>query len=135
MRFDTFFLYYHLPLFALIGVWLALRIQGQRRLGIVTTLIDTTVIGVAIARLFGSSIPPSGHAIFLTHSLLTIRNRYYKIAALLMLLAVIYLKVGWRDYTSWNVGIVFGLISGYLWQWFEKDADVIPVRDSSRSTT
>ena len=135
MRFDTFFLYYHLPLFALIAIWLVFRIQDQRRLGILTTLIDLTVIAIAIARLFGSSIPSSGHTIFLTHSLLTIRNRYYRTAALLMLLVVIYLKIGWRDYTSWTFGIAFGVITGALWQWFRKDSDVIDIRDSSSLAT
>ena len=117
MRFDTFFLYYHLPLFALIAVWLVFRIDELKRLRVLQAMIDVTVIAVAIARLFGSSIPPSGHAFFLTHSFITVRNLYFKCAALAMLCLVVYLKIGWKDYTSWTYGIMFGVISGSLWLW------------------
>ena len=84
-------------------------------------LLDLAVVSIAIARFFGSSIPPSGHAILLTHTLITVSNRYYRLAALTMLIVTAGLKISWQDFTSLGYGIVLGMISGVLWVWAGSD--------------
>ena len=106
---------YNGPLVILGGFWLFFRLQGVARFQILRALLDIAIVSVVIARFYGSSIPPSGHAIFLTHSLISVSNRYYRIAALIMLIVTIGLKISWGDYRSWSYGIALGIISGTAW--------------------
>ncbi len=110
-----FQLIYNSPLVILCAFWLYSRIRGWQRLQLLRALLDVAVVSIALARFYGSSIPPSGHALFLTHSLINVGNRFYRLAALIMLLATIGLKISWSDYTSWSYGLALGVISGLLW--------------------
>ena len=112
-----FSLMYNGPLFILGIFWLFLRKEEYRRFQVLRALLDIAVFSVAIARFFGSSIPPSGHALLLTHTLITVSNRYYRLAALIMLILTAGLKISWHDFTSLGYGIVLGLISGVAWVW------------------
>lgn len=112
---TLFSLIYNGPLFILGFFWLFFRREEYRRLQILRVLIDLAVFLIAIARFFGSSIPPSGHAILLTHTLITVTNRYYRLAALAMLIGTAALKISWHDYSSLGYGIVLGIISGVTW--------------------
>ena len=112
-----FSLLYNGPLFILGIFWIFFRTQEYRRLRILRVLLDLAVFSIAIARFFGSSIPPSGHALLLTHTLISVSNRYYRVAALAMLIATAGLKISWNDFTSLGYGIVFGMISGMTWVW------------------
>jgi hypothetical protein len=114
---TLFSLMYHGPLFILGIFWLFFRKQEYRRLQIIRVLLDIAVLAIAIARFFGSSIPPSGHAMLLTHTLITVSNRYYRLAALIMLIGTAGLKISWHDFTSLGYGIVLGMISGVAWVW------------------
>jgi len=112
-----FSLIYNGPLFILGMFWLYFRLQEYRRLRIVGVLLDLTVVSIAMARFFGSSVPPSGHALLLTHTLITVGNRYFKLAALAMLIATAALKISWHDFSSLGYGIVLGMTSGTIWLW------------------
>jgi hypothetical protein len=116
-----FSLIYNGPLFILGLFWLFFRTEEYRRLQILRVLIDLAVFAIAIARFFGSSIPPSGHAILLTHTLITVSNRYYRLAALAMLIVTAGLKISWHDFTSLGYGIVLGIVSGVAWNWARSD--------------
>ena len=116
-----FSLIYNGPLFILGAFWLFFRTEEYRRFQILRVLIDVAVFSIAIARFFGSSIPPSGHAILLTHTLITVSNRYYRLAALTMLIVTAGLKISWHDFTSLGYGVVLGMISGAAWVWAERD--------------
>ena len=116
---------YNGPLFILAIFWIFFRTQEYRRLRIVGVLLDLTVVSIAIARFFGSSIPPSGHAILLTHTLITVSNRYFRLAALAMLIATAALKISWHDFASLGYGIVLGITSGMIWLWARRDSDQI----------
>ena len=118
---ELFSLIYNGPLFILAIFWLFFRKGEYRRLQILRALIDIAVVSVAIARFFGSSIPPSGHVILLTHTLITVSNRYYRLAALTMLIVTAGLKISWHDFTSLGYGIVLGMISGVVWLWAGSD--------------
>jgi hypothetical protein len=108
---------YNGPLFILAIFWLYFRLQEYRRSRIVGVLLDLTVVLIAMARFFGSSVPPSGHALLLTHTLITVNNRYFKLAALAMLIGTAALKISWHDFSSLGYGIVLGLTSGTIWLW------------------
>jgi hypothetical protein len=120
-----FSLLYNGPLFILGFFWLFFRTQEFRRLRILGVLLDLAVVSIAIARFFGSSIPPSGHAILLTHTLITVSNRYFRIAALAMLIATAALKISWHDFSSLGYGIVLGITSGTIWLWARRDSDQV----------
>jgi hypothetical protein len=116
-----FSLLYNGPLFILGLFWLFFRTEEYRRFQILRVLIDLAVFAIALARFFGSSIPPSGHAILLTHTSITVSNRYYRLAALAMLIATAGLKISWHDFTSLGYGIVLGIVSGAGWIWAGRD--------------
>lgn len=119
---ELFWLMYNGPLYILGIFWIFFRIQEYRRLRILGVLLDIVVFSIALARFFGSSVPPSGHAIVLTHTLITVSNRYFRLAALLMLIGTAGLKISWHDYTSLGYGIVLGIASGLVWLWTARDA-------------
>jgi hypothetical protein len=128
---ELFSLLYNGPLFILGFFWLFFRAQEYRRLQILRVLIDLAVISIAIARFFGSSVPPSGHAILLTHTLITVSNRYYRLAALSMLMATAGLKISWHDFTSLGYGVALGIISGVIWLWAGRRSEYsVPPEDS-----
>ena len=114
---ELFSLLYSGPLFILGVFWIFFRTEEYRRLQIVRVLIDLVVFAVALARFLGSSIPPSGHAILLTHTLITVSNRYYRLAALIMLIGTAALKISWHDFRSLGYGIALGIITGVVWLW------------------
>ena len=114
---TLFWLMYNGPLFLLGIFWLFFHKEEYRRLQVLRVLIDIAVFSAAIARFFGSSIPPSGHALLLTHTLITVSNRYYRLAAIIMLILTAGLKISWYDFTSLGYGIVLGIISGVAWVW------------------
>lgn len=118
----VFSLIYNGPLLILCLFWLFFRKKECERFHLLRALIDIAVVSIAIARFYGSSIPPSGHALFLTHSLISVSNRYYKSAALIMLMVTIGLKISWGDYTSWSYGVVLGVIIGMVWDWAGNDS-------------
>jgi hypothetical protein len=106
---------YQFPLFLLIAWWFFCRRNENFRIQLVPILLDALVLGVALARFHGSSIPPSGHALILTHSFISVRSQAFKAVAMLMLAGTIGLKISWGDYRSWVFGIALGLLSGTTW--------------------
>ena len=114
---------YNGPLFILGAFWIFFRIREYRRLQILQVLLDLAVFAAATARSIGSSIPPSGHAQLLTHTLINVSNRYFTFAALLMLIATAALKISWYDFSSLGYGIVLGITSGMIWIWAGRDSD------------
>jgi hypothetical protein len=117
-----FSLIYNGPLLILCLFWLLFRTKEYERFQLWRTLIDIAILSIAIARFYGASIPPSGHAVFLTHSLISVSNRYYRLAALMMLIVTIGFKISWGDYISWSYGVVLGVISGMVWNWLGSDS-------------
>jgi hypothetical protein len=120
----VFSLLYNLPLFGLAVYWILCRIQEAKKSRPLAIAIDIIVVALAASRYLGSTILPSGHALFLTHSLLTTANRLYRIIALILLAVTIVLKVSWGDYSSWVYGILVALSSSFLWRYVNKVATV-----------
>jgi hypothetical protein len=113
---DVSFTYlYNGPVLLLCVAWLLLRVRDKSELIPLRIFIDALVAAIALSRFLGATIPPSGHALFLSYSLVTIYYKSYRIPAMLMLLLTIALKVSWHDYTSWAYGILVGLGCGVVW--------------------
>ena len=110
-----FNLIYNGPIFVLFVVWLLLRARDRSRLTPLRVLIDAFVVAISASRFLGVTIPPSGHAVFLAHSLITVNNKWYRVIALVILLLTIGLKISWKDHTSWAYGILVGLGCGAIW--------------------
>jgi len=113
---EKFSLLYSAPLYGAFFWWLYCRLREGVKFSAATTLIDLTAVGLAASRLFGTLIPSSGHALFLTYSLITVNSRLYRIAAAVMLAATVAVKLYWGDYRSWGYGILAGALlgAGYL---------------------
>jgi hypothetical protein len=108
-------LLYNGPLLILAAFWIFYRKQEQEKFQFIRVLVDIAILSMAVSRFYGLPIPPSGHALFLTHSLVSVRNKYYRIAALVMLIVTIMLKLSWGDYRSWFYGVIIGLVSATIW--------------------
>jgi len=79
--------------------------------------IDALVTGTAIWRALGHVPYVSGHALFLTYSLLTSRSRVARVSAAAVLLQVIYLKyVVWHDWVSSTGGLILGAAAAFAWR-------------------
>jgi hypothetical protein len=78
-------------------------------------ITDTVVTLVAITRAVYHIPFISGHALFLSFVLLTVRSWWVRIPVILVLLEVIYFKVWvWRDNTLYG-GALFGVLAAGLW--------------------
>ena len=111
-----FTLLYNLPLFALGLLWLCSRWRESRQLTRWRWCLDCAVLSLSLARFFGASLPPSGHAFFLSYSGLTTPERAYQISAAALLLLTIIVKLSWGDSSSWLWGIMAGCACGSLWR-------------------
>ena len=110
-----FYLLYNLPLFGLACYWAYCRYRESKQLLSWVSVVDVIVIIVAASRYFGAAIPPSGHALFLTHTLITTRNLLYRVIAIALLILTIALKLSWGDFSSWSYGMLAGLMGGGAW--------------------
>lgn len=82
-------------------------------------LIDLPVLVLALARNFLPIPLISGHALFLSYALLTTRSRIARIAAMLVLLEVSYMKIFlWHDVTLIG-GVVLGLSAAFIHRWLD----------------
>ena len=121
-----FALLYNGPVLGLGLIWVVLRIRESGRWSTSRKILDGLLTALAASRFMGAPIPPSGHALFLTYSLLTTSNRLYRLATLAMLIVTVGLKVSWRDYTSWVFGILIGAGAGAVWIYTLNNASKTP---------
>ena len=102
--------YYVLPIAVLVPWLPILRLRGNR-LGHRLLLLDGTVCLLAAARIFTPVIPMSGHSLFLTYTLLTISNRWYRVASGVAFLHAAWLKtIVWNESGSFVGGVAVGVV-------------------------
>lgn len=118
---QLFFWIYNLPVVLMGFVWLAIEVKRRTTLTVPCVLCDLIVIGVGLGRFLGWQIPPSGHALFFSYSLLAVPNIAYRFFAAAFLLMTIALKLSWGDYSTWVYGIVVGVGLGLLHRFFATD--------------
>lgn len=104
----TSILYYSVPMAV---PFVAFCFERLERWGEIQWLVDVPVVIMALTRAFIAVPFFSGHALFLTYTLLTTRGWLARWTAGMMLLAVIYLKVfRWQDMTIVG-GVLLGMFT------------------------
>lgn len=112
---TRFSLLYNLPLFSAFFFWLRCRMRETAGFSALGIILDVFAVCVAGSRFYRAVLPPSGHALFLSYSLLTVRNRFYRAFAVILLIATAALKLSWGDYGSLVYGIAGGLLCGFAY--------------------
>ncbi len=111
-----FYLYYFAPIAAPFVAFLLDRIDRFDATPYSLWILDLLVVGFALARAFRDLPVISGHALFLTYALLTVRSRVARWLAAVVLVEVIYLKVFvWHDATLYGGAAVAALCAGLYW--------------------
>ncbi len=116
-----FLLYYFVPIAVPFGAFLFDRFSNRNRLTRRQLWVDAPLLVLALLR-SGLPIPLiSGHALFLSYALLTTRTWVARVAALLVLIEVAYIKIFiWRDVTLVG-GLVLGTLGAILFRRFEAE--------------
>lgn len=115
---QLFFWIYNFPVAAMGIVWLAIEFKRRAKLPWPCVFFDVIVIAAGLGRFWGWQIPPSGHILFFSYSLLTVTSKVYRLFAAIFLLLTIGLKLSWDDYSTWVYGIVVGVGLGLLHRFF-----------------
>jgi hypothetical protein len=116
---------YNFPLYSVGFLWLFYRLQENKSFLPLMLLVDILVVLIAASRFFGPLVPASGHALFLSYSLLTASSKFYKITSAILLVLTIALKLSWGDHHSWVFGIIFGLFCGILYQRVSRSLSIL----------
>jgi len=105
-----FLLYYHVPIGIPFVAFLFDRAERYTQATRTSWAIDLTVLVFALLRAFVRLPVISGHAFFLTYCLLTLRSTVARMAAILVLLQVAYLKI----FVTHDTALIGGILSGCL---------------------
>ena len=100
---------YNVPMYGMFFLWLFCRIRENAVFLPLQVLLDGLVVGIAASRFLGPYLPASGHALFLSYSLLTVASYPFRIASGVLLALTIMLKLSWGDYYSWTCGLLLGV--------------------------
>ncbi len=113
---SAFWAIYVAPLLAAAPYWARLRLAALERIPIAARVFDAVVFFAALLRFIDvGGVPASGHTLFLTHTLVTVRDRRWRIADVLLVAMTTWFKLElWHDPRSWIVGIAAGLATGVL---------------------
>lgn len=105
-----FLLYYFTPIGIPFVAFLFDRAERYQLVSTASRSLDLVVIIPALARAFIRLPLISGHALFLTYCLFTSRSKVARIASILVLLQVVYLKL----FVTHDTALFGGLIAGGL---------------------
>ena len=109
-----FLLYYFVPIGVPFVCFLFDRAERYASTSIAAWFVDLAVLVPALIRAFILIPVISGHALFLSYSLLTSRSGVARVTALLILLEVAYIKVFmWQDATLVG-GVVGGCLAAFI---------------------
>lgn len=110
---------YNWPLFSVCFFWVFCRLRELDALKLPRLILDGVVVILAASRMVGEFLPSSGHALLMSYSLITVPNRFFRVAAAAMLLLTIAMKLTWGDGRTWVYGIVLGGLLGWVyWKFF-----------------
>ncbi len=105
-----FFLYYMVPLAAPFMAFLLDRAARLQEFRWTQWAIDLPVVVLGLVRALTALPGISGHALFLTYALLTVRSRAAQILTIIVLAEVVYLKLfSWHDPTLFGGILVAGI--------------------------
>lgn len=121
---------YVLPIIIPLVAFLFDRARSFRNVTRFELFTDLIVIGAAMMRMIGYVPMVSGHTLFLSYAIAARSSRLTRVAAILVLAQVVYLKLFvWHDFITPLIGIFVGLIAALNTRWF--GAKALP---SSRMT-
>jgi hypothetical protein len=111
----SWLIYYFLPVGVVFVSFILDRVKELRKTSILGLFLDLLIVLLSLARAVTSIPFYSGHALFLTYTLLSARLRVVKILSLVVLLQVMYLKlIKWDDWVTLLSGLVVGILAGTL---------------------
>lgn len=113
LRYAT---YYVAPMTFVAPLWVCARLAELPGLSTRNVALDALAFTISATRSVPvvTLIPLSGHALFLSYTALTTRDRRYAALAFAGLAGTTYLKlVEWRDPYTWSIGLALGL--GLAW--------------------
>lgn len=111
-----FWIVYVAPMLAAVPLWARLRLAEVERIPTAARVLDAVVFLTAFLRFIEvGGVPASGHTLFLTHALVTVRDLRWRVIAVALLVMTTWFKLAlWHDPRSWSVGIAAGLATGVL---------------------
>jgi len=112
---QRFFLFYCVPIVVPFVAFLFDRAERIAEMNLVRWAADVVVLALSLARFKGMGGLPviaviSGHALFLTHALLTARSWVVRVTAAIVMLQVIYVKLPAGDLSLYG-GILVGCLT------------------------
>lgn len=112
-----FLLYYFAPIVSMAFFWGGLRLAKWDSYVRGHFVLDAVVFSAALARfVIGEVLPFSGHMLFFGYTLLTIWEAWYRVLCVLLILETTWFKLYiWKDWKSWILGLVSGLLIGVAW--------------------
>jgi len=124
LRFEGETRWYLLNYFTPIGIpfvtFLFDRAERYSKISLLLWGIDLSIVTLSLVRAVVLLPFISGHALFLSYSMLTMRSTLAKITALVVLVQVAYLKIFvWQDATLLG-GIVIGCLAALLYKQVDK---------------
>jgi hypothetical protein len=108
---QRFLAFYVAPLLLAAPIWVQLRIGESGPAMTKMVVVDGAVILFSFLRFaFGAILPFSGHMLFLTYSVVTTSQRWYRWLALALIVETTFFKLWlWEDARSWLLGLFIGL--------------------------
>lgn len=107
---------YVAPMFLAAPIWVRIRLVGlEERRGRIRAL-DAIIFLLAVLRfIVGGALPFSGHMLFLTYTLVTVRAAGYRwLVGALLLETTVFKLIVWHDLYSWSIGLGLGLAAAIL---------------------
>ena len=124
----TLNLVYHVPIVFPFVTFLLERVRSIRHAPSWSFGPDSIVVLLAMWRIIGDVPLLSGHALFLSYAALTCRTRITRLAALLVLLETLWLKLFvWHDAATLGFGLALGLCFALIHLWLRKREAADPV--------
>ncbi len=111
---DVYSLYYVAPIGIPFIAFLFDRAERWNEFNFVMLITEIITVGLSLARAKAAIPFLSGHALFLTYAILTSKSLVARIAATLVMIQVLYLKLFvWHDLEVFG-GVFLGVIAGIV---------------------
>ena len=107
-----FLLGYFLPVILLFIYWLKLKVESFEKVNFLFSLdlVIAFIAGIRAINPLMPFLPYSGHVVFVLYSMITTRNKTYRILAGIMFAVVTFFKIYiWHDYFSWLAGMILSM--------------------------
>jgi hypothetical protein len=114
---QRFVLFYLAPLVPAVVLCARERLADRADYSRTALVLDCSVFVLAATRTVSGVLPFSGHMLFLTYALLTVRSAALRLFVGVLWLETAYFKlVLWDDPLSWSVGLLLGAVLGLVFR-------------------